>query len=169
MSINKLPDTITKDMLFKYVQDRFQQWIKIYTDQGLTAQYMYEDMCCSIFSGEVATDFPNAKPDDTIRYQYDDNAACYFMLDGIRIDVCDLREMRKKPNLSIEMYLDICIPCISYKEDDNFITHPIPNAWLYGSTSSEFDEGKEVHPEFINAARDYIKAHHITKELQEED
>ena len=169
MSINKLPEEITKDTLLRYAQDRFQQWIKMYADPGLSAQYMYEDMCCSIFSGEVATDFPNAKPDDTIRYQYRDGA-CYFIVDGIEVDVLDLRDMRKASDIGIERYVDICIPSIMYKdEDDSLLYHLIPGAWLYGSTTSDFNKGEEVHPEFINAARDYIKEHHITKEMQEED
>lgn len=172
MSINKLPDTITKDVLLKYAQDMFQQWIKEYADQGLSAQYMYEDMCCSIFSGEVATDFPNTpntEPDDTIRYQYRDGA-CYFIVNGIEVDVLDLRDMRKASDIGIERYVDICIPSIMYKDEDgSLLYHLIPGAWLYGSTTSDFNKGEEVHQQFIDAAKDYIKAHHITKEMQEVD
>lgn len=169
MSVNKLPETITKEVLLKHAQDRLQQWIKMYADPGLSAQYMYEDMSCSVFSGDPAYDFPDEKQDDIIRYQYRDGA-CYFMLDGIRVDVCDLREMRKPHDGSIELYIDVCIPCISYKdEDDNFQYHPIPDAWLYGSTSEDFNKGEAVHEQFILAAQEYIKEHHITKDMQEED
>lgn len=169
MAINYLPEEITKEELFKYAQNRFQHWVKMYADPNTSTQYMYEDMCCSIFSGEIAFDFPNLKQDDTIRYQYKDGS-CYFIVDGIEVSVYDLRSMRESPRVSKETYVDVCIPCISYADDNgNFIDHPIPNAWLYGSTSNDFDEGKEVHPEFINAAREYIKEHNITKEMQEYD
>lgn len=102
-----------------------------------------------------------------IKYRYR-NGACSFMVDGIEIVVLDCRDMRKDPSINLERYSDICILSVSYRdESDCFLHHIIPNTWLYGSTSCEFDEGREVHPEFINAARAYIKEHAITKEMQE--
>ena len=102
-----------------------------------------------------------------IKYRYR-NGACSFMIDGIEIIVLDCRDMRKDPSINLERYSDVCILSVSYRdESDCFLRHIIPNTWLYGSTSSKFDEGQEVHPEFINAAREYIKEHAITKEMQE--
>lgn len=101
------------------------------------------------------------------KYRYR-NGACFFMIDDIKIDVLDCRDMRKDPSINLERYSDVCILSVSYRdESDCFLCHIIPNTWLHGSTSSEFDEGQEVHPEFINAAREYIKEHAITKEMQE--
>lgn len=120
--------------------------------------------CASLYGGE--DDMPVEK-DDAIRYQYRDGM-CFFMIDNIEIEVQDLRGMRESPRVGKELYADICIPTISYVESDGmYIQHVIPNAWLYGSTSDEFNEGHVVHPEFINAAREYIKEHDITSEMQE--
>jgi hypothetical protein len=133
---------------------------------------MYEDMTCSIFSGDPEADFPEIvgpKKEETV-YQYDDDGGCYFMIDGIAIEVLDCRSMRPSPHRNIELYTDICVLSISYIDKDladSFMGHIIPNAWLYGSTSPEFNPGKPVHEEFIKAAREYIEKHHITKEMQE--
>lgn len=87
MSTGYLPKAITKEILFKRAQERFQEWCKMYADLNVSAQWMYEDMAASCYCGCPADDFP--------------------------------------------------------------------------------DEGEPVHQEFIDAARDYIKIHHITKEMQE--
>lgn len=84
------------------------------------------------------------------------------MIDGIKIMIADLRDMRGD-----RKFFDICVPVIDYKDGDVWIQHVIPNTWLYGSCSEEFNEGEPVHEEFISAARDYIKEHGITKEMQE--
>ena len=165
-----LPEQITKDVLFKRAQERFQEWVKMYADPDTSAQWMYEDMAASCYCGCPADDFPDevkAEQDSVIRYQYKDGM-CFFMLDGIEIEVMDLRSMRISPRVNKETYADVCVITISYTDEDGmYIYHVVPDAWLYGSTSNDFDEGCEVHPEFINAARDYIKIHHITKEMQE--
>lgn len=169
MSTNYLPKTVTKDVLFERAELRFRSWAQMYGDPNITASYMYEDMSASCFCGCPADDFPDeikAEQDSVIRYQYK-NGACFFMIDGIEVEVLALRDMREDPSIGFERYSDVCVPSISYTDTDgNFIHHPIPNAWLYGSTSSEFEEGKPVHDEFIKAARDYIKEHNITPELQ---
>lgn len=167
---NTLPKTVTKDVLFKRAQERFQEWCKVYADPDKTAQWMYEDMSCSCYSGCPADDFPDevkAEQDSAIRYQYKDGM-CSFMIDGIEVEVQDLRSMRKSPRVGKELYANICVLTISYNDDDGmYMYHVIPNTWLYGSTSDDFNEGEPVHEEFIKAARDYIKINHITKEMQE--
>ena len=173
MSTSKLPKAITKKELFEEAQVRFQSWVEMYTDPKISVQYMYEDMSCSCYSGSPEDDFPDdvaaERQDNTIRYQYKDGA-CYFIVDGIEVDILDLRDMRKASNLGIERYIDICVPSIMYKEEEgSLLYHIIPDAWLYGSTTSDFNKGEEVHQEFIDAARDYIKAYHITKDMQKED
>lgn len=169
MSIRYLPEAITKDILFERARERFQSWAKMYGDPNITASYMYEDMSASCFCGCPADDFPDAvkaEQDSTIKYQYKDGM-CFFTVDGIEVEVLDLRDMRKDPTIGFERYVDVCVPSISYTDSDgNFIHHPIPDAWLYGSTSHSFDEGEPVHDQFINAARDFIKIHHITPGLQ---
>lgn len=170
MSVHSLPETITKDKLFKYAQEEFEHLIKIYADPRLSAQHMYEVMCCSVFGGDPAYDFPDEKQDDTTRYQYEDGS-CYFIVDGIKVEVFDLCSMRVSSRVDKETYVDVCVPCITYKDETNgnFMYHPIPGAWLYGSTSEDFNEGQPVHRQFIYAAQEYIKEHHITKDMQEED
>ena len=170
MAISKLPRTITKLDLFEEAQRRFQEWVDMYADSYTSVEQMYDDMSCSSYSGDPAFDFPDdvkAEQGSVIRYQYEDGN-CYFIIDGIKVEVFDLRSMRKSPRVGKETYADVCILAISYTDSDgNFMYHLIPNAWMYGSTSDSFDEGAEVHPEFIDAARKYIKEHDITKEMQE--
>ena len=169
MATDYLPKAITKEVLFERARERFQEWAKIYADPTKTAQWMYEDMSASCFSGCPADDFPDDvknEQNSIIKYQYK-GGMCFFMIDGIEVEVLDLRDMREDPSIEMARYSDVCIPSISYTDSDgNFIHHPIPNAWLYGSTSDEFDVGKPVHREFIDAARQYIKEHNITPELQ---
>lgn len=170
MAIKLLPEAITKDILFEEAQKRFAYWAKLYGDSDISLQYMYEDMACSIFSGDPEADFPEIvgpKKEDTIRYQYN-KGSCYFTIDGIVIEVLDCREMRKDPEVHTEKYSDVCVLSISYTDDDgNYMCHIIPNAWLYGSTGEGFNEDKPVHEEFLDAAHEYIKEHNITKEMQE--
>lgn len=168
MSTSYLPEQITKDVLLERAELRFRSWAQMYGDPNITASYMYEDMSASCFCGCPADDFPEivGPKKEVLVYQYK-NGACFFMIDGIEVEVLALRDMREDPSIGFERYSDVCIPSISYTDPDgNFIHHPIPNTWLYGSTSSEFGEGKPVHREFINAAREYIKEHNITPELQ---
>ena len=169
MAVEKLPKTITKDILFEEAQRRFQSWAKMYGDPNVSAQYMYEDMSASCYCGCPADDFQEIvgpKKEEPIRYQYKDGS-CSFIVDGIEVMVLDLRDMRKDPVFGAARYADICIPVIHYDDGDIRMDHPIPNAWLYGSTSEEFEEGMPVHKEFLDAAREYIKKHNITKEMQE--
>lgn len=169
MAVNHLPKTVTKDVLFKIALERFQSWALMYSDTDVSAQWMYEDMSCSCFCGCPADDFPDdvkAELDSIIRYQYKDGS-CFFIVDGIEVEVMDLRSMRESSRVGKETYADVCVITISYTDEDGmYIYHVVPDTWLYGSTSNDFNEGCEVHQEFIDAARDYIKIHHITKEMQ---
>lgn len=169
MSTSYLPEQITKEILFKRAQERFQEWCKMYGDPNVTAQYMYADMSCSCYSGCPVDDFPDevkAEQDSVIRYQYKDGG-CFFIVDGIEVEVMDLRSMRESPRVNKETYADVCVITISYTDEDGmYLYHVVPDTWLYGSTSDDFNEGHEVQPEFIDAAREYIKEHNITPELQ---
>ena len=194
MATSYLPKAITKDVLFERAQERFQEWTKIYADPTKTAQWMYEDMSCSCYCGCPVDDFPDDVRDEQesiiryqykdgqesiIRYQYKDgqesiiryqykDGGCFFIVDGIEVEVLDLRSMRESPRVNKETYTDVCVPTISYTDDDgNYMYHIIPDTWIYGSTQAGFDEGKPVHKVFIDAAREYIKEHGITKEMQE--
>lgn len=170
MSVNYLPKEITKDVLYKRALERFQNCTKFYGDPNISAQHLYEYMACSVFSGNPADDFPDEvkkEQDSVIKYQYKDGL-CSFMIDGIEVEVQDLRGMRESSRVGKELYADICVLTISYNDEDGMdMCHVVPNTWLYGSSSEEFNEGKPVHQEFIDAAREYIKEHNITKEMQE--
>lgn len=168
MAIGYLPKTVTKDKLFKTAQERFQSWAKMYADPSISVEQMYEDMSESCYCGGPEFDFPEECLNETIRYQYKDGG-CSFMVDGIEVEVLDLRSMRKREYR--ELYTDACVLSVTYKDepDDNLQYHIIPDCWLYGSTTEDFDEGKEVDRIFIAAARKYIEQHNITPDMQKED
>lgn len=55
--------TLTKEELFNTAQERFSSWAKMYGDPNVTAEQMYEDMTCSIFTGDANYDkINNSKP-----------------------------------------------------------------------------------------------------------
>ena len=60
MSVSCLPESITKDVLFKIAQERFQDWAIMFTDPSVSATYMYEDMSASCYCGAPQDDFPEA-------------------------------------------------------------------------------------------------------------
>lgn len=170
MAVKDLPNVITKETLFKRAQEKFQSWAKMYGDPNISLQQMYEDMSCSCYSGRPADDFPadvKAEQGSVIRYQYNDGS-CFFIVDDIKVEVQDLRGMRVSTRIGEEAYADICVLTISHTTSDSILmNHVVPYAWLYGSSSEYFDEGKPVHKRFIEAARDYISVHKLTKEMQE--
>lgn len=54
---------LTKEELINKAQERFNTWIRMYGDSNVTAEQMYEDMTCSVFSGDVNYDkITNDKP-----------------------------------------------------------------------------------------------------------
>ena len=54
---------LTKEELLNKAQERFNAWIRMYGDSNVTAEQMYEDMTCSIFTGDVNYDkINNDKP-----------------------------------------------------------------------------------------------------------
>lgn len=170
MAANTLPKAITKEVLLNAIQNKLMSCAKMFWDPNVTAQQMYEDLTCSVFSGSLSDDFPDAvkaEQDSVIKYQYKDGS-CFFILDDIIVEVQDLRGMRVSARIGEESYSDICVLTISYINSDNILmSHVVPYSWLYGSTSEYFDEGMPVHKEFIDAAHEYISTHKLTKEMQE--
>lgn len=111
-------------------------------------------------------------PDDVPRYMYDESGDCTFMYKGVEFDVQDLRNMRKSERLGTELYADVCVVDCEHKDDDGcFTAHILPDTWLYGSTSNEFEKYQPVHEHFLKAADDYINKIGLDKliELQEAD
>ena len=54
---------LTKEELLNKAQERFNAWIRMYGDANVTAKQMYEDMTCSVFTGDVNYDMiTNGKP-----------------------------------------------------------------------------------------------------------
>lgn len=61
--IIQLATKLTKEELLNKAQERFNAWIRMYGDSNVTAEQMYEDMTCSIFTGDVNYDkINNDKP-----------------------------------------------------------------------------------------------------------
>ena len=61
--IIQLAAKLTKEELLNKAQERFNAWIRMYGDSNVTAEQMYEDMTCSIFTGDVNYDkINNDKP-----------------------------------------------------------------------------------------------------------
>ena len=60
---NIITAKLTKEELLYKAQERFNAWIRMYGDSNVTAEQMYEDMTCSIFTGDVNCDkINNDKP-----------------------------------------------------------------------------------------------------------
>lgn len=142
--LNSLRDLLSKESLNDY-QTKYLDRCK--AELGAL-------LCSSIQATENLND-----PDDVPRYMYDKFGACAFMYKGVEFCVKDLRNMRKvEDGRNIELYSDICVVCCVYKdEDDCWIMHVLPDAWLYGSTGDEFNKYKPVHNEFLKAADKYIE------------
>ena len=49
-------DKLTKEELFKKAQERFSSWARMYANPDVTVEQMYEDMSCSVFSGDANWD-----------------------------------------------------------------------------------------------------------------
>ena len=58
----QLPETISKEDLLKAMNDRFRQWMDMYIDPNVPVSNLYEELCCSIFSGDPESDFPSDDP-----------------------------------------------------------------------------------------------------------
>ena len=64
---------LTKEELLNKAQERFNAWIRMYGDANVTAKQMYEDMTCSVFTGDVNYDMlTNGKPvlDQDLCFKY---------------------------------------------------------------------------------------------------
>lgn len=166
MSTGYLPETITKDVLFERAKERFLSWSKMFTDPNVSATYMYEDMSASCYCGCPADDFPDDFKQEPKYHYEDDSSNCFFMLDGIKFNVYDLRSMRPCNRVDKETYTDVCVLNCDYLENDVMFYHIIPDTWLYGSSSNEFDEGKPVHQYFIDAAKKFIEDNYLIPEMQ---
>lgn len=123
------------------------------------------ELCSSVQSTEDLCELQN----ECAFYQYEDGS-CYFIVDGIKFEVADLRSMRRSPRLDCSTYFDICVLVCSYVDDScNYTTHVVPDCQLFGSTTKEFDEYNTVHSAFIAAAKKYIKDYNITPDMQNEE
>ena len=144
---------VTKQALFNVATERFKSCSKMYADPDITPEYMYQDMCASCFSGELDFDWED-------RYIYDEHGGCSFMHKGVEFLVANLRDMRPDKELGKERTLDICVCICDHKDEDNaglFMYHFLSTeAWLYGSSSDEFEAGKKVDARFIVEADKYI-------------
>ena len=101
----KLNSLVTKQMLAERIKKRVNEWNKMLKDPDTPVERLYEDLSCSILSGDPACDFPMLKPEDT--YLYSDYGECYFIHKGVVFQVADLRSMRSNPDLGKEPYYDI--------------------------------------------------------------
>ena len=140
---------LSKQALFRIATERFNSWSDMYVNSDVSADEMYLDMCASCFSGEKAFDFED-------RYMYTEGGTCHFLHKGVDFTVLDLRDMRGDA-----AYYDICICICQHRDsvgpqDDACWPHFLPDAWLFGSTSDEFEAGRKVDARFVMEADKYI-------------
>lgn len=149
---------LSKQQMWNEYMTRFNKIQQMVLDPNVPAKDVFVELCCSIYGGDEWNE---------VRYQYDDEgSSCFFMVDGIRFDVYDLRSMRSCSRVNKETYTDVCVLNCDYIENNAMLYHIIPDAWLYGSTCDGFDESKPVHDCFIEAAKEFIQKHHVTPEMQ---
>ena len=121
-------------------------------------QYLGAELCCSIQATEQLDD-----PDDVPRYMYTKEGACSFKIDGVEFEVADLRSMREDPSINKARYFDICCVVCDYHHDDDdpgiMQYEFVPDAWLFGSTTCEFDKYKPVDSAFIRCCKKFIEEH----------
>ena len=73
---------LTKEELLNKAQERFNAWVKMYVDTNVTAEQMYEDMTCSVFTGDANYDkITNDDPEKWLQ-EHDEHwneSTCYYM------------------------------------------------------------------------------------------
>lgn len=160
----RLTRPVTKQVLAEAIKKRVELWNKMLKDSEVSVESLYEELCCSIFSGDEEYDFPKLKPEDI--YLYDTYGGCYFIHKGVVFQVADVRNMRDNPDLGKEPYYDICILLCDHRDlkisDDDCTWYHIvggPGCYLFGSTSDNFNEGNQVHSTFVKAADEYIQSY----------
>ena len=65
---------LTKEELLNKAQERFNAWLRMYGDANVTAKQMYEDMTCSVVTGDanydkITNDMPVLNPDLCFSYR----------------------------------------------------------------------------------------------------
>ena len=134
MSVKHIPESITKDVLFKKAQERFTFWAKLYGDPAISVQYMYEDMSCSVFSGSPADDFPEAFKKEPVKVG--DNEFKYR----------DIMFRITHDNLDDKSY----IWCDKYSESDDLVW------WTWGAASAgdTWLIGTDILDKFIDSHKE---------------
>lgn len=87
MRVKYIPESITKEVLFRRACDRFLDWQRLFADPKVTAEYMYEDMSCSVFSGNPADDFPDACKPEPEKPVKDNATTDFFKYKGVTFRV----------------------------------------------------------------------------------
>ena len=134
MSTCYLPKSITKDVLFKRAQARFQEWVKMYADPDTSAQWMYEDMSALCYCGDPKDDFPDDFKQIPVRIS--DNA---FRYRGITFKITSDEDDDKE-----------LIWCSYFKETDEFID------WVWGTffIGDKWQGNTEILDKFIDSHKE---------------
>lgn len=165
---------LNRERMLDDMHKRFRHWMDMYTDKNVSDETLYLELCASIYSGSKEDDFVDEV------YQYDAHGGCYFKRQGIVFTVADIRDMRKNPDTGNAAYYDICILICDHRHEEDMNDkdactwyHMVggPECYLYGSSGPEFEAGKPVHGQFIEAADAYIDSIGLEKlrKLQESE
>ena len=153
---------LTKEELLNKAQERFNAWIRMYGDSNVTVEQMYEDMTCSIFTGDVNYDkINNDRPvlDKNLSFEYKgykfelsscNNITCKDQIIG----VTDENIKSRFPNgIFTDRY--VCWmyghkDCEGHTKEESYDpenwvpeTYLVPEAWSWGA-ESDLKPGIEV-------------------------
>lgn len=166
---------LTKEELLNKAQERFNSWIRMYGDANVTAEQMYEDMSCSVFSGDVNYDkIANDKPvldlDFCFKFKgYDfELSSCNNITHRNQIVGLTMENLKKRfPN---GIFSDRYVCWIHGHKDcegntkeevDNPeffapMIYLVPDAWSWGA-DDDLKPGAEVNPLILAAINNFLE------------
>lgn len=171
LAISKL----TKEELLNKAQERFNTWIRMYDDTNVTAEQMYEDMTCSIFTGDANYDkINNDKPvldrDFCFSYKgYDfELSSCNNIIHRNQIVGLTMENIKERFPNGIFSDRYVCWmwghkDCEGHTKEE--VDNPeffapniylVPDAWSWG-TDDDLKLGAEVNPLILAAINNFLE------------
>ena len=166
---------LTKEELLNKAQERFNAWIRMYGDSNVTAKQMYEDMTCSIFTGDINYDkINNDKPvlDQDLCFKYKgydfELSSCNRIIN--KNQIVDLTDENIKSRFPHGIFSDryICWMyghkgCDGYTEEESddpedWIpeTYLVPDAWSWGA-EDDLIQGCKVEEAVLEAIDKFLE------------